>query len=216
MMIIDCISDLHGFYPELAGGDLLIVAGDHTATDSENEMALFDYWLHQQKYSAKIIIGGNHDNVLAQKRLKLQFATYLEDSGCCFNGFKVWGSPWSLWFNGIHPKCKAFTGSEKDLAKKFQLIPDNIDILITHSPAYGILDGVDMEDGTAYHFGSHALNSWLKYVGRPQLHVFGHIHEAHGKEEVFPTYNDKMMISVNASHVNENYQPVNKPIRIIL
>jgi len=27
-MIIDCISDLHGYYPELEGGDLLIIAGD--------------------------------------------------------------------------------------------------------------------------------------------------------------------------------------------
>ncbi len=30
-MIIDCISDLHGYYPKLEGGDLLIVAGDLTA-----------------------------------------------------------------------------------------------------------------------------------------------------------------------------------------
>lgn len=30
-MIIDFISDTHGHYPELEGGDLLIVAGNPTA-----------------------------------------------------------------------------------------------------------------------------------------------------------------------------------------
>ena len=33
-MIIDCISDLHGAYPHLEGGDLLIVGGDLTSRDS--------------------------------------------------------------------------------------------------------------------------------------------------------------------------------------
>ena len=36
-MIIDCISDLHGFFPKLEGGDLLIIAGDLTARDKPEE-----------------------------------------------------------------------------------------------------------------------------------------------------------------------------------
>jgi hypothetical protein len=32
-MIIDCIADLHGHYPKLDGGDLLIICGDLTARD---------------------------------------------------------------------------------------------------------------------------------------------------------------------------------------
>lgn len=36
-MIIDCISDLHGQYPQLEGGDLLIVAGDLTARDKPKD-----------------------------------------------------------------------------------------------------------------------------------------------------------------------------------
>ena len=57
---------------------------------------------------------------------------------------------------------------------------------------------------------------WLKYVERPKLHVFGHIHEGYGREEVFPTHEGKMMVSVNASHVDERYNPVNAPIRVLL
>lgn len=216
-MIIDIVSDLHGFQPELQGGDLLIIAGDLTARDLENEVALFDYWLNKQKYSAKIVIGGNHDNVLQEKRIKLQFGTYLEDSGCSFNGFKIWGTPWTKTFPGMNPNCKAFTvDTEDELMDRFDIIPHDTDILITHSPPYGILDGIPQEDGSLFHAGSHALYNWLKYVERPKLHVFGHIHEAYGQAEEFATYNGKMMISVNASHVNEYYKPVNQYIRIKL
>lgn len=63
-MKIDCVSDLHGYYPDLEGGDILIVAGDLTAHDTRNEVALFDNWICTQKYYAKIVVGGNHDNVL--------------------------------------------------------------------------------------------------------------------------------------------------------
>ena len=40
-MIIDCIADLHGHYPKLEGGDLLIVAGDLTAEHKYEELDYF-------------------------------------------------------------------------------------------------------------------------------------------------------------------------------
>lgn len=60
-MIIDCISDLHGTYPELEGGDLLIVAGDLTAGIDDREYINFDAWLTCQRYKHKIVVPGNHD-----------------------------------------------------------------------------------------------------------------------------------------------------------
>jgi len=227
MTIIDCVSDLHGFEPELEGGDLLIVAGDLTARDKPMEYDCFCTWLMNQPYKKKIFIGGNHDNLLTdfmpkiyrcpvRKDFKtnenLEHFEYLCDSGTEFEGLKIWGSPWTPWFYGVNPSCKAFMLSESKLVKKWELIPTDTDILITHGPPYGILDRTIREKCA----GSTSLYAWLKYVVRPKLHVFGHIHENYGKIEVFPTYNDKMMISVNASHVNEKYEPVNKPIRIIL
>lgn len=184
-MIIDCISDLHGFYPDdLPGGDLLIVAGDLTARDLENEYALFDYWLNKQKYSAKIVIAGNHDNFLQKSGCNsygfghrhLQFGTYLEDSGTEFNGLKIWGCPHSLVFKGLNPNCAAFTGNEEDLKKKYDLIPNGIDILISHTPAYGILDkNVDGE-----HCGSKSLLDAIQRV-MPRFVIHGHIHEQGSK-----------------------------------
>lgn len=40
-MIIDCISDLHGYFPKLQGGDLLLIAGDLTARDEPYQFEEF-------------------------------------------------------------------------------------------------------------------------------------------------------------------------------
>jgi Icc-related predicted phosphoesterase len=223
-MIIDCISDLHGYYPKLEGGDVLIVSGDLTATHTPIETVLFIDWLEKQEYRKIIFIAGNHDTQLVEndeyevffdgKIFNIKWSEkieYLCDSGTEFDGLKIWGSPWSLWFSGINPKCTAFTGSEKILSESYDKIPKDTDILITHTPAHRILD--KCKNG---HVGSIALHGWLKYVGRPRLHCCGHIHEGYGQKQVFSTKNDKMMLSVNCSIVNENYEHVNEPIRVIL
>src|ERR1700722_1998733 len=114
-MIIDCISDLHGHYPELEGGDLLIISGDFTAMDTEENWLSFENWICSQKYKEKIIIAGNHDNFLASmdehrmwKYWDKVGITYLCDSGTEFKGLKIYGSPWTHRFPRINPKCCAF------------------------------------------------------------------------------------------------------------
>lgn len=210
-MIIDCISDLHGYYPKLEGGDLLIVAGDLTARDTSDEHIDFIEWLEIQDYQKKIVIAGNHDNNIDPDGIETYCwnSSYLEDSGTKFDGLKIWGSPWSLTFDGINPKCEAFTGDEEFLKRKFDLIPVDIDILITHSPPYGIMD-----KGLHLHLGSHELRNIVLdacRLPRMKLHVFGHIHECGGKK-----INTPLCSFVNASHVDEKYRPVNEPVRIIL
>lgn len=212
-MIIDCIADLHGFYPDLPGGDLLIIAGDLTAFDKCYQYVDFYYWFATWgNYKKVIVIGGNHDTLL-QEGLQLKFCEYLCDSGTEFEGLKIWGMPWTTTFKGMNPKCKAFTkDSEEELMEYVEMIPEDTDILITHGPAHNILDKT--LDGR--NVGHGHLFGYLKYVCRPKLHVFGHIHESYGKMEFFSGWNDTMVKSVNASHVNERYEPVNKPIRVIL
>jgi len=223
-MIIDCISDLHGHYPELEGGDLLIVAGDLTNTDKEEEIEFFFKWLHNNPYNKKIVIGGNHDNLL--QTYKNEFMNlhcseseitnieYLCDSGTKFEGIKIWGTPWTKTFKDMNPKCKAFTcDTEEELAIKFSLIPDDIDILITHGPPYGIFDCVrrfpnDIPERT----GSQYLSDKIRGNTNLKLHVFGHIHEHGGKTIQYGT----TTTMVNASIMNEFYEPVNKPVRILL
>lgn len=220
-MIIDCIGCLHGYNPKLEGGDLLIVTGDLTKSDKIDQYSDFFSWFSCQNYSHKVIIAGNHDNEIANG-LDFSFEDeriyYLEDSGIEIDGMKIWGTPWSPRFPGINPKCCAFTYFDETrfYDEHVITIPKDIDILITHTPAFGILDGIPNEDGSDYHAGSKALEGWLKYVHRPRLHVFSHIHEAHGQTEYFPVFGGEMMISVNCSIMNEKYKPVNAPVRIFL
>lgn len=230
-MIVDAISDLHGHYPTLEGGDLLIVAGDLTARDTFGEHSEFKQWLYDQDYEKKVVIGGNHDgNLVGNKagssvysgyhmddHCYFSFADYLLDSGTEFGGLKIWGSPWTKTFKGMNPHCKAFTcDTEEELAEKWALIPDNTDILITHSPPYGFLDFIEEKyDGSRFHLGSKSL--WDRLIKiNVRIHIFGHIHECGGSHDIYEDITWKGPYFVNASHVNERYEPVNKPIRVIL
>lgn len=214
-MIIDCISDLHGRYPKLEGGDLLIVAGDLTARDTNEEYHMFHDWAVGLDYFAVVVIGGNHDNRLQANRhifdSEDSIIVYLEDESFEYMDINIWGSPWTKTFEGMNPHCKAFTkDTEKELADKFKSIPDDVDILITHSPPWGVLDKTTDGD----HVGSKALASQVGNMKNPpKLWVWGHIHESYGIDSIVRGKPCKM---VNASHVNERYQPVNKPIRIEL
>lgn len=213
-MIIDCISDLHSHYPELEGGDLLIVAGDLTAHNTKKEYDDFLNWQQYVKYKKTIVIAGNHDILLQHPdetgfTLWKGWAPYLCDSGTEFEGLKIWGSPWIKSFPDMNPKYKAFTvDTEEELAEKWKLIPDDTDILVTHGPPYGILDKISKRECV----GSKTLQMELFARLKPKLFVCGHVHEGYGQE---PS-GGFLKKAVNASIVNEHYRPVNKPIRVML
>jgi len=207
---ITCISDLHGYYPELKGGDLLLIAGDLTARDEPQEFEKFKQWLSTQNYSKKVLIAGNHDNFLYRLEKPQEYfeeAIYLCDSATEFAGFKIWGSPWTKNFIGQNPLCKAFgLNLDTQMMEKFSLIPDDVDILITHSPPQGILDNTWRS-----RVGCPYLRNKVQRMPRLKLHLFGHIHEGYGMQDG----NDGMKF-INASIVNEYYKPIHNPIRVIL
>jgi Icc-related predicted phosphoesterase len=214
-MIIDCISDLHGFYPELQGGDLLIIAGDLVWHSQMKDYDEFFLWCAFQEYKKIIFISGNHDNLAMSQFDWGENIEYLLDSGTEFEGLKIWGSPWTRSFRNMNPKCKAFTKeTDKELSKFWGEIPGDIDILITHSPPAGILDKIVAFENQTADVGSPSLRHMVLDRNRfpkLKLHVFGHIHEWGG--QIFETNFTKF---VNASIVNEFCDHTNKSGRVIL
>ncbi len=208
-MKIDCISDLHGEFPTLQGGDILIVAGDLVGHSTHEAYDYFDEWIGKQDYRFKIVIAGNHDTFI--KGFVFKNCTYLEDSGCEFEGLKIWGSPWSAWFRGINPRCKAFTKhNDEGLKKKWDLVPLDTNILITHSPPFGFFDEISR---TGENVGSISLSDLVvcMKLKNLKLHVFGHIHEGGGQvDEGINRY------YVNASILDGDYVKVNDGVRIEL
>lgn len=216
-MKIDCVGCLHGDYPKLEGGDLLIVTGDLTASDNVIQYGHFGIWLNRQKYRKKILIAGNHDGYFERKGFEfikqiyeMVDIEYLCDSGTEFEGLKIWGSPWTPTFCNWH----FMLPRGPELKAKWDLMPDDTDILITHGPAFGILDEVNMSSkaNIGKHAGCVDLRNALERV-KPKLHVFSHIHEQGGKKLLLKHLGVDTLC-VNCSIMNEDYDPLNKPVTV--
>ncbi len=200
-MIIHAISDLHGDQPELPGGDLLIIAGDCTGNDLPIQWQIFGEYINEAKYRQKIIVAGNHDGQCQNDRYWCEGfipdCQYLQDEAFEWEGLKIYGSPWTPNF------CNWYFMAPrgKSLQKIWEKIPRDLDILITHGPPMGILDGVK----TAWDYnrtGCHDLMEAVM-VKKPKAHVFGHIHEHGGKS--MKTENTTFY---NVACMNEEYDVV--------
>ncbi len=197
------LSDTHNLHHriQVPDGDLLIHAGDATGGGSRRELEAFNGWLGTLPHRHKVVIAGNHDFLFEEEpeaaRALLTNARYLQDEGCEIEGLRLWGSPWQPRFFDW-----AFNLSRgAPLAEKWALVPEGIDVLITHGPPFGVLDRTSRGQSA----GCEALIEALARI-RPRLHVFGHIHEGYGIARLEPT------LCVNASICDLHHRPINPPL----
>jgi len=203
---IVCISDTH-YVPQdlvIPDGDALVHAGDLTYNGSTRQIRKVGEWLASLPHRHKMVIAGNHDFGFQQKYVEAREAlgdvTYLQDSGCEIDGVKFWGSPWSLRFFDWAFQLDSFN-AEKHWAK----IPEGTDVLVTHGPPLRVLDRTQRGDFV----GDPHLLERVRTV-KPCVHVFGHIHDAHGVLESEGT------TFVNAAICDELYQHTWSPVVVDL
>ena len=207
-MKLTFISDTHSKHHDLdtGSGDILIHCGDFTCRGDLQDTIEFAEFLSVQNFTHKMVIAGNHDKCFEDKR-RLRAETilsdhgiiYLNDSGITIDNVNFWGSPVQPeFFNWAFNRQRGV-----ELLQHWMLIPENIDVLITHGPAYSILDLCT--DGRKV--GCEDLLRTIQRI-KPKVHAFGHIHESYGQ------YEHNGTLSVNACNLNEYYQLRNPPIMV--
>jgi Icc-related predicted phosphoesterase len=191
------ISDTHGKHEELGtlSGDVLIHCGDF-CDGFENDgahIAAIDAWFLRQDFERIICIGGNHDFVAQERHAKgipvFENAIFLQDQEYVFGGMTFYGAPWLPDLSGW-----AYYLPDAERKDKWNLIPHYADILITHTPPFGILDS----PRAGGKIGCPYLRAVVAEIA-PKLHCFGHVHASAGR------WFDKQTTFVNASVIDSDY-----------
>ncbi len=203
--VIFGISDLHGYLPEIPPCDLLLLGGDYNPYRRlPDQLAWmegpFADWLQRVPAKEIVAVAGNHDfacQTPPKGFLEALRWHYLEDSAIELFGLTIFGSPWTPPFYDW-----AFMAEEDKIQAKLGLMPNKVDILVTHGPPMGMLD--KNKDGQSC--GSERL--WKKALkAKPRLHIFGHIHEQGGRQARLHG-----TVFANVSYVNVAYKPVYGPV----
>lgn len=141
-----------------------------------DEVAKFNGFLGSLPHPHKLIIAGNHDACFESQpqasRAALPNAVYLQDEFAIIEGVIFYSSSWQPEFRNMAfnlPRGKA-------LQEKWDIILADTDVLITHPPPWGQNDKAFLGSRV----GCQNLIETVKRLKIP-LHIFGHIHEAHGQ-----------------------------------
>lgn len=142
-MKIIVISDTHGEHRALGrlSGDVLVHCGDFALGERDQAAALaeLDAWFAQQAFRHVLCVGGNHDFLVEARQARgqrvFQHAVCLEDQTVDIDGVRFHGAPWvpelTQW---------AHFRAAPALVEAWSRIPDDVDVLVTHTPPQGILD----------------------------------------------------------------------------
>ena len=146
------ISDTHNKHQQLTNmpaADVIVHCGDFTEQGTEEETLDFLNWFIELPYKHKVFVTGNHDLCLwdADGIEDLPDNVYfMQDRGCEIDGVKFFGL--------------AYNHSEI-------LIPNKIDVLVTHEPPVMILD-----ESSGTHWGNAPLRNKVFEI-KPKYHLFG-------------------------------------------
>ena len=183
-MKIAFISDTHLMHEKVvipSDVDAVLHSGDFTNRGTEGEVKRFADWFNALDAEYKVCIPGNHD-FFCQEEPDAARALFdssanshlLIDESVTVMGKKIYGSPWQPWFYNWAFNFGA--GDDQQAIDKWNEIPEDTDILLTHGPKYGTLDTVH----AGYGVGCKFLKERIDRLTNLSIHSFGHIHESRG------------------------------------
>ncbi|KAF2145063.1 uncharacterized protein K452DRAFT_284451 [Aplosporella prunicola CBS 121167] len=190
-----CLSDTHTLTQPIPDGDVLVHAGDLANAGDLSELQAQIDWLNSLPHPHKVVIAGNHDTYLdprsrrtlsdEQRHRELRWGNihYLQHSSVIlripnpvgpskYRSLKVHGAPQIPQCGGPEFAFQYPRGRDAWT----ETIPKDVDVLVTHTPPRYHLD-LPLPTG----LGDEYLMREVWRV-RPQLHVFGHVHVAAGRE----------------------------------
>jgi len=199
------ISDTHGRHKNLnvpPDIDIVIHSGDASVNRlpalNEPEYYRFLNWYSNLYIPVKVLIGGNHDTALESGMIEIpEGIIYLYNELVSIDGMTIYGSPFSPKFGDWSFMLDRLSQNLKDL---WALIPTDVDILVTHTPPYGILDDMGYK-----RVGCEVLSDRLQDLN-VGIHQFGHIHEQCG--QIHKGKYDQT-IYVNATTTDLGYNLIN-------
>lgn len=177
------ISDTHRKHHQLnvPEVDMIIHSGDFSDTRkpdlNRNEVVDFINWFSSLPTKYKVLTAGNHDTSIFHKHFLVSEIPsniiYLENSGVEIEGLKIYGAPQTPTFG----RDWAWNVDRAKIHECWNLIPRDIDILVTHGPPMGILDAT-----MHINIEQVGCRNLLKHITeiQPKLHCFGHIHNSPG------------------------------------
>lgn len=197
-------------------GDVLVFAGDFASKG--DEIYHFAQWWNKLPHKHKVLVAGNHDRIIDvfphYVGEMFERTYYLRESGVDIEGLLFWGSPGTLAFTesgavreDLRGKRWAFQLTPNDAGHRAELIPESANVVITHGPSAGVLDGFEVPiigEQRIIHLGDPYLYATLEET-QPMLHIFGHVHGGYGTTKLGETE------CHNVAICNENYEPVNAP-----
>ncbi len=177
------ISDTHGRHRQLKVPevDMVIHCGDEsnhpTAHNNYVELLFFLAWWGELPIKHKILVPGNHSTALERLPAAREDANKLSHllihDEVEVAGIRIFGSPFTPSFGTVW----SYNVARSKIGRKWQQIPEDVDILCTHGPPHGVLDiSEDMENRKRLiPVGCKALYKRVEKI-EPDIHCFGHIH----------------------------------------
>lgn len=194
-MKIAAISDIHGYLDiKINSSDILFICGDIIPLRMQRNIPQsfkwfkkdFINWCNQQPVNQIYLVAGNHDFFLENHERDIKDIllgtniTILYNEGAEYHDvesnttYTIWGSPLCHKFGNW-----AFMYDDEYEKEKFELMPDNLDFLITHDAAYGRNDICFqlVSWNKKEHIGNRMLLDVIKDK-KPKYHFTGHLHSS--------------------------------------